>query len=106
MVRVNNSAPTSIFWNCVGMALVIMSVGMSWNLSKTKEFELELASYKFKTGSAIAEVQKVSDILERNVVDSLPITNPKRQEFKRQLNQSNLKLEAVASDIFEVTPEQ
>ncbi|MBW4535185.1 MAG: hypothetical protein KME09_14720 [Pleurocapsa minor HA4230-MV1] len=104
MVRVNSS-PTGTFWNCVGIALVIMSLGMSWNLSKTKEFELELASYKLKTGNAIADVQKVSDTLERSV-DLLPLNNPKRQEFKRQLDQSEQKLEAAADDIFEAMPEQ
>jgi hypothetical protein len=82
-----------------------MSLGMSWNLSKTKEFELELASYKLKTGNAIADVQKVSDTLERSV-DLLPLNNPKRQEFKRQLDQSEQKLEAAADDIFEAMPEQ
>jgi hypothetical protein len=100
-----NSSPTGTFWNCVGMALVIMSLGMSWNLSKTKQFEIELASYKLKTGSAIADVQKVSDTLERSV-DELPLNNPKRQEFKRQLNQSEQELEAVASDIFETAAPQ
>lgn len=104
MVRVNNS-PTGTFWNCVGMALVIMSLGMSWNLSKTKQFEIELASYKLKTGDAIADVQKVSDTLERSV-DLLPLNNPKRQEFKRQLDQSEQKLEAAADNIFEAMPEQ
>ena len=87
------------------MALVIMSLGMSWNLSKTKEFEIELANYKLKTGSAIADVQQVSDTLERNI-NLLPITNPKRQEIKQQLDQSDAKLEAAADDIFEVAPEQ
>ncbi len=104
MVRVNNS-PTGTFWNCVGMALVIMSLGMSWNLSKTKQFEIELASYKLKTGSAIADVQKVSDTLERSV-DLLPLNNPKRQEFKRQLDRQKQELEAAADDIFEATSEQ
>lgn len=104
MVRVNNS-PTATFWNCVGMALVIMSLGMSWNLSKTKQFEIELASYKLKTGSAIADVQQVSDTLERSV-DLLPLNNPKRQEFKRQLDRSDAKLEAATDDIFEAIPEQ
>ena len=104
MVRANNS-PTGTFWNCVGMALVIMSLGISWNLSKTKQFEIELASYKLKTGSAIADVQQVSDTLERSV-ENLPIANPKRQEFKRQLDQSNAMLEAAADDVFEATPEQ
>ena len=87
------------------MAVVIMSLGMSWNLSKTKEFEIELANYKLKTGSAIADVQQVSDTLERNI-NLLPITNPKRQEIKQQLDQSDAKLEAAADDIFEVAPEQ
>lgn len=104
MVRVNSS-PTGTFWNCVGMALVIMSLGMSWNLSKTKQFEIELASYKLKTGDAIADVQKVSDTLERSV-DLLPLNNPKRQEFKRQLDQSEQELEAAKDDIFEAMPEQ
>jgi hypothetical protein len=104
MVRVNNS-PTGTFWNCVGMALVIMSLGMSWNLSKTKQFEIELASYKLKTGDAIADVQKVSDTLERSV-DLLPLNNPKRQEFKRQLDRSQQELDAAADDIFEAMPEQ
>lgn len=99
MVRVNNSAPTSTFWNCVGMALVIMSVGMSWNLSKTKEFELELASYKLKTGNAIAEVQKASNALEKSV-EQLPAVNQEVKQIKEQLNSTNAVLDTVVDEIY------
>jgi hypothetical protein len=103
MVRVNNS-PTGCFWNCVGMAIAVLSVGLSCSLARAKTFELELAQYKLKTGSAILEVQKVSNTLEESA-DLLPLATAKRQEIKQQLNQTNAALDQASSEIEQITTE-
>jgi hypothetical protein len=103
MVRINNS-PTACFWNCVGMAIAIMSIGLSVSLARSKTFEMQLAQYKLKTGSAILEVQKVSDTLEKNV-DLLPITQGKRREIKQQLNQTSAVLDQASTEIEQISTE-
>jgi hypothetical protein len=103
MVRVNNS-PTACFWNCVGCAIAVLSFGLSYSLSQAKTFEMELAQYKLKTGSAILEVQKVSDTLERSV-DRLPMQSTKRQEIKQQLDRSSAALDQASTEIEQITTE-
>jgi uncharacterized coiled-coil DUF342 family protein len=82
------------------MALVIMSLGMSWNLSKTKQFEIELASYKLKTGSAIADVQKAVNATEKSV-EQLPVVNKEVKQIKEQLNSTNAVLDTVVDEIYD-----
>lgn len=103
MVRVNNS-PTGCFWNCVGVAIAVLSFGLSYSLARAKTFELELAQYKLKTGSAILEVQKASDTLERSV-DRLPLTTAKRSEIKQQLDQTSAALDQASTEIEQITTE-
>lgn len=88
MVNRNYFQPTSIFWNCVGVSLVVLSVGMSWAITRTKVFELELAQYKLRTGNALSEIQQVSNTLEQSA-KTLPLAQPQKQEIQQQLAESS-----------------
>lgn len=82
MINRNGSGqPTTLFWNCVGIAIAVLSVGMSWSIIQNKIFELEIAQYKLKTVSAIANVQKASNTLEQ-AANALP---PKQKKKIKQL---------------------
>jgi hypothetical protein len=72
MVNRTNT-PTVMFWNCLGIAITIFSLGASWSISQAKIYELQAAQYKLQVGSAISKVQKVSDELEKSA-ERLPIT--------------------------------
>ncbi|MCC0179882.1 hypothetical protein I4641_23375 [Waterburya agarophytonicola K14] len=97
MVRLNSS-PTPCFWNCIGIAIAILSVGGAINISRTKTLEIELAQYKLKTSNAISKVQKVSNTLEK-VSNTSPIATPKRREIEQQLSESNEILERAFEEI-------
>ena len=52
MINRNGSGhPTTLFWNCIGIAIAVISVGMSWSVAQTSAFELELAQYKLRTSA-------------------------------------------------------
>jgi hypothetical protein len=97
MVRINNNgSPSVLFWNCAGLAILVLSVGASWSLSQAKAFELELAQYKLTTGGAIADVQAVSDQI-RQTTKILP--KQKAEQIKQQLDKSNAVLDEVQQEI-------
>lgn len=95
------SQPTTLFWNCVGLAIVVMAVGMSWSITRTSAFELELAQYKLRTGTALTKVQKVSDTLE-TTANQLPITAQKKEQIIEQLDQTNEVLEQATSEVEDI----
>jgi hypothetical protein len=90
--------PTAIFWNCVGISLVVVSIGMSWAITRTKVFELELAQYKLRTGNALSEIQQVSDTLE-TTANQLPITAQKKEQIIKQLDLTNEVIEQATSEV-------
>ncbi len=98
MVR-QNSAPTLMFWNFLGLSLVVISVGASWTMIRGNAFELELAQYKLKTGATIANVQKVSDTLAKSA-DRLPIAPKQKTKIKQQISESKSQLEQAQADIY------
>jgi hypothetical protein len=97
MVNRSNS-PTEMFWNCVGISLVVISFGMSWTITRTKVFELELSQYKLRTGDALTKVQKVSDQIERSA-KTLPIELGKKQALEKQLAESNAVIEEATDEV-------
>ena len=97
MARIGNS-PTPCFWNCIGIAIAILSIGGSINISRTKTLEIEMAQYKLKTGSAISKVQKVSDALEKSA-DNSAIAPQQKKEIEQQLSESNEILEQAVEQI-------
>lgn len=95
---VNRSTPTSMFWNCVGISLMVLSFGMSWAITRTKVFELELAQYKLRTGNAISKIQEVSDTLEKSA-ETLPIAPKQKQALQEQLAQGNAVIEKAQGEV-------
>jgi DNA repair ATPase RecN len=93
--------PTTIFWNCIGLSLVIFSMGMSWAICKTKQFDLELAQYNIRTGNAIFHLQEVSDTLEQSA-KTLPIAPKKKQEIQKQLAESSAVINEASSEVEEL----
>jgi len=101
---VKYNSPTPTFWNCIGIAIAILSVGASWNISRTKVLEIELAHYKLKTGSAISKVQRVSQTLEQ-VSEKNQLNKTSRKMIDEELQQSNKILEKAQADIDSSTGE-
>jgi|GEM_PF-2869552 len=100
MVRLNT--PTSGFWNCTGLAIAILSTGVSWSLIRGNAVEMELAQYKLKTGSALYKVQKASDALEQSA-NSLHFADPQRKEIISEIEQSQEFLESAEAEIEQET---
>ena len=83
-----NAPPTNYFWNCLGSALFVASIGLSISVARTETLELELARYKLKTGSALNKVQQVSEELEQ-ASESLPIGIHEKQEIKQKIRDAD-----------------
>lgn len=98
MVNHRSSAPTSMFWNFVGFAIATLSVGMSWSIIQTKVFELEVAQYKLKTGSAINKVQKVSNTLDA-AAQTLPIAPKQKKRIRQLTSESRAVIEKAEAQI-------
>lgn len=96
--RNGNGQPTTLFWNCVGIAIAFLSVGMSWSVAQTSAFELELAQYKLRTGTALYQVQKASDTL-KTTTKELPIKPQKKQQIVKQLDRSNQVIEQAIDQV-------
>ena len=82
-----NSSPTGFFWNCLGAALFVASIGVAISVARTETLSLELARYKLKTGSAIDRVQKVSENL-KDTAETLPISRRDKQKIQQELEES------------------
>jgi transcriptional regulator of heat shock response len=98
MINRNVGHPTNIFWNCVGISLIVLSVGMAWAITRTKVFELELAQYKFRTGNAMSKIQEVSNTLEHSA-KILPITAQKKEQIIEQLDLTNEVIEQATNEV-------
>lgn len=72
-----NSAPTPMFWNCVGFAIAVLSIGASWSISRAKILELEMAEYKLKTGSAVlySDESKITCINDRAIIGKVLVSD-------------------------------
>lgn len=94
----SKNSPTVMFWNFVGLAIAILSVGVSWSLLQASSYKLEAANQKLEVNTAVKKVQKVSDTLEESV-ESLPIAEPKKQQLKQQLEQADDELTEINQNI-------
>lgn len=90
--------PTPLFWNFLGFAIAVLSVGASWSISQAKVYQLELAEYKLAVGGALNKVQKVSNTLEQSA-ERLPIANGARAEIKQQIEESNAVIEQAVAEV-------
>ncbi len=90
------------FWNQLGFAIAVLSIGTSWSISRAKVFELELAQYKLAVGGALLDVQKVSDTLEKSA-ERLPIAPAKKAAIKQQLSESNAVINQVQAEVNQST---
>ncbi len=90
------------FWNQLGFAIAVLSIGTSWSISRAKVFELELAQYKLAVGGALFDVQKVSDTLEKSA-ERLAIAPAKKAAIKQQLSESNAVIDQVQAEVSEET---
>jgi hypothetical protein len=104
MVNRTNT-PTVMFWNCLGIAIAIFSLGASWSISQAKIYELQAAQYKLQVGNAISKVQKVSDELEKSA-ERLPITPKNKADFQQQINENNAVIEQAKDEINQTVDSQ
>lgn len=100
-----SSTPTVMFWNCLGIAIAIFSLGASWSISQAKIYELEAAQYKLQVGSALERVQKVSDDLEKSA-ERLPIAKKTKADFEQQINENNAVIEQARDEINQTVDNQ
>ncbi len=98
VIRKAGLQPTAMFWNCLGIAIAIMSVGTSWSISRAKVYQLELAQYKLAVGDALSDVKHVSDTLEQQT-QSLPIPAAQKKEIQRSLSETNAVIESAEIEI-------
>jgi hypothetical protein len=97
MMRHSNT-PTVMFWNCLGIASAIFSLGASWSISQAKIYELEAVQYKLQVGSALDQVQKVSDDLSKSA-ECLPIAAKTKADLQQRLNENNAVIESAQDEI-------
>ena len=91
-----NSAPTPCFWNCTGIAIAIVSVGVSWSLIRASNYKLEAANHKVEVSRAVNKVKKVSDTLNQSV-ELLP--EKEKIELKEKLQTIETELEKTTEEI-------
>ena len=98
---IRNASPTNYFWNCLGSALFVASIGLSISVARTETLQLELARYKLKTGSALTKVKKASEQLEQRT-ESLPIGIHEKQEIKQKIRDADRVLVEAENQIEQV----
>ena len=89
---------TPCFWNCTGIGIAILSIGISVNISRTKSLEFQLAQYKLKTTNVISNVRHVSSELEA-VADDVPLKAEVKRALKKELQQSNQILDRADKEL-------
>ena len=90
-------SPTPWFWNFVGGAAVIMSVGFSYSIIRGSNFKVEAANHKLEINSAIERVkQEVSVTLESSAER---VSKKEQKKINNQLKQVDQSLSQVQSAI-------
>ena len=90
------NTPTPCFWNCTGIAISIVSVGVSWSLIRATNYKLEAANHKLEVSTAVSKVKRVSDTLNQSA-ELLP--EVKKQEIKQQLEIAEFELIETSKEI-------
>ena len=93
-----NDNVTNWAWNFIGFGLMWLLIGCAWSVSRAKAYQIELAEYKLQVGSALSEVKKVSDTLERTAESSALAPHEKHQ-IKQQAEKSAAVIKQVESSI-------
>jgi len=90
--------PTPLFWNCVGVAIVILSTGMTYQFTQAESFELQIAEYRLRNGQAIDRALDANK-QTKQTVEQLPIAKAKKQELLEPLIESEAVLEQTEDEI-------
>ena len=83
-----HETPTGFFWNCLGSALFVSSIGIAISVARTETLQLEVARYKLKTGTALNKVQQASEKLEEST-EALPIDSQSKQEIRQKIRDAD-----------------
>ncbi len=86
------------FWNCTGIVIAIVSVGVSWSLIRASNYKLEAANNKLEVNTAVEQVRKVSDGLEKSV-EQLPLDPTEKQVLQKQLETAETELIETQQEI-------
>lgn len=95
---VRRTTPTDVFWNFIGLAIFILSIGVAWSLIRASTYKLETANHKLEVNSAANRVKEVSDKINREV-EALPIPSPVKAQFQQELEQADEKLIEIKQEI-------
>ena len=93
-----NNTPTPCFWNCTGIAIAIVSVGVSWSLIRASNYKLEAANHKVEVSRAVEKVKKVSDTLNQSA-ELLP--KIQREQIKQKLETAQTELNLTTKEILD-----
>lgn len=97
-----NDNVTSWAWNFIGFGVMWLLIGCAWSVSRAKAYQIELAQYKLQVGSALSQVKKVSDTLERTA-ESSTIAPHEKHQIKQQAKKSAAVIDQVESSIEQET---
>ena len=86
--------PTDWAWAFIGFGLMWFLIGSGWSVSQAKHYQLELAEYKLAVGSALSQVQEVSNTLEK-VSNNSAIA----REQKKKIEELTLKTDVVLQQV-------
>ena len=88
-----------------GAAWIIFSFGLSaflccsgYSLTRATNYQLQLAEYRLQVGTALSQVKKVSDTLEKSAKTSALAPN-KKQEIQQLTEKSDRIIDRVEQDI-------
>ena len=94
---------TNWAWNFIGFGLMWFLIGSGWSVSRAKAYQIELAEYKLQVGSALSEVEKLSNDLEHTASESIAIAPREKYQIQKQAEKSAAVLELVKSSIEQET---
>ena len=92
------AGPTPMFWNCAGLAVAALGVGMCVQLFRTKSFELQFAEYRLRNGYAVNQARDATESVKQNVIN-LPINQQEKRRLLHDLNESETVLEQTEAEI-------
>ncbi len=98
MIKKLSIYPPALAWNFVSFGLMIFLCCSGWSVARAKVYQLQVAEYKLAVGSALSEVKKVSDTLEKSAETSAIALKEKRK-ISKLTQQSNATIEQVEQSI-------
>lgn len=92
------STPTPWFWNCLGIALVVISIGIAWSFIQSVGYKVGTANHYLEVNRKLEEAKRVNSDIANDVKRS-PIDTPTKLRTLRKLKKSQDLLEETSTEI-------